>query len=50
MLISLEKQMIADALKHCYGNMAKAARMLGLTERIMGLRVVKFAIDPKQLK
>jgi Nif-specific regulatory protein len=50
MLLSLERQMITDALKHCHGNMAKAARILGLTERIMGLRVVKFGIDPKQLR
>jgi Nif-specific regulatory protein len=49
-LLSLEKEMITDALKRCHGNMARAARILGLTERIMGLRVVKFGIDPKQLK
>jgi Nif-specific regulatory protein len=50
MLISLEKEMIASALKRCCGNMAKAARILGLTERIMGLRVAKFGIDPKKMK
>jgi len=49
MLVALEKQMITDALKCCHGNMAAAARLLGLTERIMGLRVVKFGIDPKHL-
>jgi Nif-specific regulatory protein len=50
MLISLEKEMIASALKRCRGNMASAARILGLTERIMGLRVAKFGIDPKKMK
>ena len=50
MLISLEKEMITDALKCCRGNMAKAARILGLTERIMSLRVAKFRIDPRQMK
>jgi Nif-specific regulatory protein len=50
MLISMEKEMISDALKRCHGNMAKAARILGLTERIMGLRVAKFGIDPKKMK
>jgi Nif-specific regulatory protein len=48
-LVALEKQMIIDSLKHCCGNMAASARMLGLTERVMGLRVNKFGIDPKQL-
>ena len=50
MLSSLEKEMIANALKHCKGNMAKAARMLGLTERIMGLRVAKFGIRLQTMK
>lgn len=49
MLAALENQMITDALKRCRGNMAAAARVLGLTERVMGLRVTKFGIDPKQL-
>jgi Nif-specific regulatory protein len=46
----LERELILDALKSTKGNMAKAARFLGLTERIMGLRVSKHAIDPKQFK
>ena len=49
-LTSLEKEMITDALKRCHGKMAKAARLLGLTERVMALRVVKFGIDPRQMK
>lgn len=50
MLAALEKEMIMDALKRSEGNMAKAARMLGLTERVMGLRVAKFDIDLPKLK
>ncbi len=44
-LDQLEEEMIREALKSARGNRAKAARELGLTERIMGLRVDKFQID-----
>ncbi|WP_370454017.1 helix-turn-helix domain-containing protein [Prosthecochloris sp. ZM_2] len=37
--------MIIEALKRTKGNMSKAARELGLSERVMGLRVKKFGID-----
>lgn len=43
---SLEKEMIIDALKSSKGNMAKAARTLGLTERKMGLRIARYGIEP----
>ena len=46
-LAALEKELIQDALKSSRGNMAKAARFLGLTERKMGLRVEKYRIDPR---
>lgn len=46
----LEKELIEDALKTHRGNMAKAAKMLGITERIMGLRVKKYNIDTKMYK
>ncbi len=32
------------------GNMAKAARALGISERLMGLRVNKHQIDAKRFK
>ena len=38
--------MIVEALKQSRGNQAQAAELLGITERIMGLRVKKHAIDP----
>ena len=47
-LDNLERELILDALKSTRGNMAKAARLLGITERIMGLRVRKHDIDPRQ--
>jgi len=48
-LENLERELILDALKSARGNMAKAARALGITERIMGLRAKKFNIKPRHL-
>lgn len=45
-LARIEKEMIVAALKQNRGFMAKAARQLGVTERIMALRVRKLGIDP----
>jgi Nif-specific regulatory protein len=45
-LDGVEREMILDVLKNHHGNMAAAARQLGLTERIMGLRIKKYSIDP----
>ncbi len=41
----LEKSMITDALKKCQGSQAKAARLLGISERSMWYRVKKYEID-----
>jgi len=49
-LDNLERDLIMDALKVSRGNMAKAARALGITERIMGLRVQKYHIEPKRFR
>ncbi len=49
-LDSVEREVILDALKSTKGNMARAARLLGITERIMGLRVQKHGIDPRQYR
>ncbi len=49
-LDNLERELILDSLKSTRGNMAKAARLLGVTERIMGLRVKKHDIDPRYLR
>jgi len=47
-LDSMERSLILDALKAARGNKAKAARTLGISERIMGLRVRKYGIDPRR--
>lgn len=47
---NLERELIQEALKSTRGNMAKAARFLGITERIMGLRVKKHGIDPRTFR
>jgi Nif-specific regulatory protein len=46
-LDALERDMILQALKEARGNKARAARALGITERVMGLRVRKHGIDPR---
>ena len=45
-----EKDMIVDALKSARGNCAKAARLLGTTERIVGYKVRKYGIDPGRFR
>lgn len=47
---ALEREMITDALKDTRSNMAEAARRLGLTERKIGLRVNKYAIDLERFR
>jgi Nif-specific regulatory protein len=49
-LDNLERVLILDALKSTRGNMTQAAKQLGITERVMGLRVKKHAIDPGRFK
>ncbi len=44
-LDSLEYEMLVEALKASQGNMTQAARELGLTKRVMGLRLKKFELD-----
>ncbi|MCO4743714.1 MAG: sigma 54-interacting transcriptional regulator [Proteobacteria bacterium] len=47
---AVEEDLIRDALKSHRGNMAAAARQLGVTERMMGTRVVKYSIDVRRYK
>lgn len=44
---NFEKELIIDALKNSRGNMAKAARLLKTTERVISYSVKKFQINPK---
>ena len=41
----LERDLIMDSLKTTRGNMSEAAKILGTSERIIGLRVQKYGID-----
>ncbi len=50
LLGKIEKQIIIDALIASKGNGAKAADSLGITERIMGIRIKKYDIEPKRFK
>ena len=49
-LSELEEELIRDALKSSRGNRAEAARQLGISERIMGLRVAKYGIHPQKYR
>ena len=49
-LDAVERDLILDALKASRGNRAKAARALGISERIMGLRVKKLRLDAKRFR
>jgi Nif-specific regulatory protein len=49
-LDNLEREMLLDALKSARGSMAKAARALGTTERLMGIRVHKHGIDYRRFR
>lgn len=46
----VEKQMILDTLIGTKGNLVKASEILGITERMMGIRIKKYDIDPKRFK
>lgn len=47
---SLERDLILDALKSARGNIARAARLLDSTERIVAYKVRKHGIDPLRFK
>jgi Nif-specific regulatory protein len=46
----VERELLLDALKSSRGNMAAAAAALGITERIMGLRVRAYGIDARRFR
>ena len=49
-LDAIEKEMIIEALKRTKGNMSRAAVQLGLSDRIMGLRMKKFDVDYRKFR
>ncbi|MDR1925846.1 MAG: sigma 54-interacting transcriptional regulator [Planctomycetaceae bacterium] len=48
-LDSVEREMITEELKRSRGNVSKSAKNLGITERILGLRIAKYKLHPKEL-
>ncbi len=50
MLDAYEREILLEALKSHRGNCASAARALGVTERVMGLRVRRYGIDWRRFR
>lgn len=46
----LEKQIIQDTLISTKGNITRAAEKMGITERMMGIRLKKYDIDARRFK
>jgi Nif-specific regulatory protein len=46
----LETDLIQDALKSAKGNAARAARLLGTTERVLGYKIRKHRIDARRFR
>ena len=49
-LNAIEYELIVDALKLHQGNMTEAANHLGLTRRVLGLRMAKYDLDYKDFR
>lgn len=49
-LDELESRLITEALSANQGNMSRAASILGISERVMGLRMKKFGLDFKAFR
>lgn len=48
-IANTEKELIVDALKKSGGQQRKAAKDLGITERILGYKIKKYNIQPKYI-
>jgi transcriptional regulator with GAF, ATPase, and Fis domain len=49
-LKEMEKQEIINALKECNWVMAKAAKRLGITERMIGYKIKKYGLTIKEVR
>lgn len=47
---AFESDLIQDTLKSTRGNVARAAKMLDSTERIVGYKIRKYNIDPQRFR
>ncbi len=46
----IEREEIVNALRECNWVMARAARKLGITERMIGYKVMKYGIRIKEVR
>jgi transcriptional regulator with GAF, ATPase, and Fis domain len=49
-IVDIEKEAIIKALNECNGVIAKAARKLGISERIIGYKMKKYGIKRNRTK
>jgi len=49
-IVDIEKEAIINALNECNGVIAKAARKLGISERIIGYKMKKYGIKRNRTK
>lgn len=49
-LEEVEHELIVNALRNCRGNMTKASKVLGITERMLGLRMKKYGLEYKEYR
>ena len=47
-IVDIEKEAIINALNECNGGIAKAARKLGITERMIGYKIKKDRITKEE--
>jgi Nif-specific regulatory protein len=45
-----ERALIIDALVNTGGNQSKAAKLLGITKRVIHYKVHKYGIDPRRFR
>jgi len=49
-IMEMEREEIINALRECDWVMAKAARKLGITERMIGYKIKKYGIRIKEVR
>lgn len=49
-IVELEKEEIIKALKECNWVMARAAKVLGITERMIGYKIHKYGLRIKEVR
>ena len=47
-IVDIEKEAIINALNECNGVIAKAARKLGISERMIGYKIKKYGITKEE--